>query len=190
MIVLSFWIASLSELKRFFCKSQRWKIIWRKSFHFVLRHINCTLKSIHTCDLLRYCNCDSFLRWIAIAIAIATSTHSSRMRITRLLTVSHSIPCISRGGGPLHSQGEGSASRGCASWWGGGGGGQTPPSPPVNRITDRYKNITLPQTSFAGCKNGCTTLEYNDHHRVINCRCEWTITLTFEEIHKHRKNCE
>ena len=28
--------------------------------------------------------------------------------------------------------------------------GQTPP---VNRITDRCKNITLPQTSFVGCKN-------------------------------------
>ena len=30
--------------------------------------------------------------------------------------------------------------------------GQTPPLP-VNRITDRCKNITLPQTSFAGGKN-------------------------------------
>ena len=26
--------------------------------------------------------------------------------------------------------------------------------PPVNRMRDRYKNITLPQTSFAGSKNG------------------------------------
>ena len=30
--------------------------------------------------------------------------------------------------------------------------GQTPP-PPVDRLTDRCKNITLPQTSFAGGKN-------------------------------------
>ena len=28
------------------------------------------------------------------------------------------------------------------------------PPPPVNRITDACKNITLPQTSFAGGKNG------------------------------------
>ena len=27
------------------------------------------------------------------------------------------------------------------------------PPPPVNRMTDRCKNITLPQTSFAGGKN-------------------------------------
>ena len=26
--------------------------------------------------------------------------------------------------------------------------------PPVNRMTDRCKNITLPQTSFAGSNNG------------------------------------
>ena len=31
------------------------------------------------------------------------------------------------------------------------------PHPPVNRITDTCKNITLPQTSYAGGKNGCTT---------------------------------
>ena len=29
----------------------------------------------------------------------------------------------------------------------------TPPIPPVNRMTDRSKNITLPQTSFAGGNN-------------------------------------
>ena len=35
-----------------------------------------------------------------------------------------------------------------------GGGGTCPGNPPpVNRMTDRCKNITLPQTSFAGGKN-------------------------------------
>ena len=29
--------------------------------------------------------------------------------------------------------------------------------PPVNRMTNRCKNITLPQTSFAGGKNRCQT---------------------------------
>ena len=28
--------------------------------------------------------------------------------------------------------------------------------PPVNRMTDRCKNITLPQTSFAGCNKSAT----------------------------------
>ena len=36
---------------------------------------------------------------------------------------------------------------------GGGPVRETPSFPPVNRITDRCKNITLPQTSFAGGKN-------------------------------------
>ena len=34
-------------------------------------------------------------------------------------------------------------------------GGVCRPSSPVNRMTDRYKNITLPQTSFAGGINRC-----------------------------------
>ena len=64
------------------------------------------------------------------------------------------------GGGPHLA---GSASRGSGSASGGGGGGGLhlegkgsvsggvgrPPSPPVKRMTDRCKNITLPQTSFA-----------------------------------------
>ena len=43
--------------------------------------------------------------------------------------------------------------------WSKGVGGVIPscteaaPSPPVNRMTNRCKNITLPQTSFAGGKN-------------------------------------
>ena len=31
--------------------------------------------------------------------------------------------------------------------------GKCPGTPPVNRMTDRCKNITLPQTSFAGGNN-------------------------------------
>ena len=69
--------------------------------------------------------------------------HSSRLRTARSLTIS---------------------------WWGGGvrdrGGmrdrgvcvvgacmARTPPPTPVDRMTDACKNITLPQTSFAGGKN-------------------------------------
>ena len=59
--------------------------------------------------------------------SISTRMHSSRMRTGRLLTVSqHALP----GGVPA--------------------GGYLPRYPPVNRITDTCKNITLPQTSFAG----------------------------------------
>ena len=74
--------------------------------------------------------------------------HSSRMRTARLLLICPSMHCS--GGVPT------------------GGylilgvylpegvylpGGYLVPGgtlPPVNRMTDRYKNITLPQTSFAG----------------------------------------
>ena len=39
-----------------------------------------------------------------------------------------------------------------------GGGGYLPRyCPPVNRMTDRCKNITLPQTLFAGDKNDIKT---------------------------------
>ena len=34
---------------------------------------------------------------------------------------------------------------------------EQPCTPPVNRMTNRCKNITLPQTSFAGGKNRCQT---------------------------------
>ena len=82
-----------------------------------------------------------------------TSMHSSRMRTARLLTVSRIIRV---GGGCLPTEGGGSA-RGvsarrvcipaCI-------GADIPTLPsPVDRMTDRCKNITLPKTSFAGGKN-------------------------------------
>ena len=66
--------------------------------------------------------------------------HSSRMRAARFLNV----VSAGVGGGCSASRGEGSATR--EKGW----VGQTPS--PVNRMTDRCKNITLPQTSFAGGK--------------------------------------
>ena len=107
-----------------------------------------------------------------------TRMHSSRMRTARLLPVSPSMHCSggctwSVGGvpGPGESawSGRGAVpgptgvylvpgvctwsvgciwSRGCT-WW--GIPAQVLPS--VNRMTDRCKNITLPQTSFAGGNN-------------------------------------
>ena len=38
-------------------------------------------------------------------------------------------------------------------------GGTVPGNPPVNRMTDRCKNITLPQTSFAGGNNHIEILD-------------------------------
>ena len=71
--------------------------------------------------------------------------HSSRVCTAHLLILSCSIPCILGGGfasrGVLHPGGStsmGSVSRGVCM------------SSPVNRMTDRCKNIALPQTSFAG----------------------------------------
>ena len=64
-----------------------------------------------------------------------TSMHSSRMRTAHLLTISLMYPgggCLPRGSVcPI------------ACW----------DTPPVNRMTDRCKNISLPQTSFASCNN-------------------------------------
>ena len=65
--------------------------------------------------------------------------HSSRMHTTCLLTISQ------------HAQlgvylPEGVPTQGCVP----AGGGTCPGTPPVNRMTDRCKNITLPQISFMG----------------------------------------
>ena len=69
--------------------------------------------------------------------------HSSRMCTTRLLTVSH----VSQGGGGLPNPSSLDADPPghvtCDACW-------EANSPAVDRMTDTCKNITLPQTSFAG----------------------------------------
>ena len=100
----------------------------------------------------------------AVVGAFATSMHSSGMRTARLLTVS-------RGGGSLHPWGRvcptpgglhpgGSAQSQGLCIQGGlpnpGGGGEVSASlggesaSAANRMTQRRKNIILPQTSFVG----------------------------------------
>ena len=94
---------------------------------------------------------------------LKTRMHSSRMRTVRFCPY---LPaCTVQRGSATRGV---SATRGCQLPRGGvcyqGGcllpGGPegcipacTEADPPVNRMTDRCKNITLPQTSFAGCKN-------------------------------------
>ena len=96
-----------------------------------------------------------------------TRLHSSRMRTARMLTISPSMLCARR---CAWSWGCFGLEGGCLVWggclaWGGGGGGIpacTEAEPPVNRMTNRCKNITLPQTSFAGgsnCSSGTFRVE-------------------------------
>ena len=92
--------------------------------------------------------------------------HSSRMRTAHLLTISQhallgGVPAQGvylPGGVPAQvctCQG-GTCPGGCTCPWGvparGGGGVLAQVLSIVNRMTDRCKNITLPQTSFAGGK--------------------------------------
>ena len=108
---------------------------------------------------------------LTVMFIYLTRMHSSRMRTASLLPVSPSIHC-SRGGGYLPG---GIPARGCTCQGipaqgvylpegvnllgdtcpGGVPAGGVPAQvlPPVNRMTDRCKNITLPQTLFAGGKN-------------------------------------
>ena len=117
----------------------------------------------------------------------STRLHSSRMRTARALTVSPSMLCTvgvpcSRGvpgpGGCL-VQGVAWSMEGCLVWgvpglggfWSGGVWFRGVPglgvvsqhalrqTPLVNRMTDRCKNITLPQTSFAGGNDAIVTNE-------------------------------
>ena len=102
-----------------------------------------------------------------------TRMHSSRMRTAHLLSVSPSMHCSGGVPGPRGVYlvlgdvpcprrvpglrgvylvlGGCTWSRGC-NWSLGGVPAQALPAP-VNRMTDRCKNITLPQTSFAGGNN-------------------------------------
>ena len=75
--------------------------------------------------------------------------HSSRMRTARLLPVSPSMHCF-RG----------------VPW-----GCTCPGTPPVNRMADRCKNITLLQTSFAG-GNKLTLNCFQEFFRNINAAIE------------------
>ena len=96
-----------------------------------------------------------------------TRLHSSRISTARELTVS---PSMLWGGG-LHGPG--------------GGRGGIPACieadpPPVNRMTDRCRNITLAQTSFAGGNNGIvhsrknliklTIISWQIHYLSLQCK--------------------
>ena len=74
-----------------------------------------------------------------------TSMHSSRMRTASLLT----IPTVSEEGGAVR----GVSARGGICPVGVSAPLHAGIHPPVNRMTDRCKNITLPQTSFVGGTN-------------------------------------
>ena len=83
--------------------------------------------------------------------------HSSRMRTARLLPVSPRMHCSGGVPGPgvyLVLGGGGVP--------GPGGGGTCPGTPLMNRMTNRCKNIALPQTSFAGDNDA----QFNHRHSV------------------------
>ena len=74
-----------------------------------------------------------------------TRLHSNRMRTARALTLSPSMLCAGRG-----AWSGGCMVRGGAWSWGVVSQHALRQTPPVNRMTNSCKNITLPQTSFAG----------------------------------------
>ena len=80
--------------------------------------------------------------------------HSSRMRTVRFLTVSqHALPGVYLPSGV--------PARGVPAREVYLPRGYLPRYSPVNRMTERCKNITLPQTSFAGGKNS----SLSGHHQ-------------------------
>ena len=81
-----------------------------------------------------------------------TRLHSSRMHTARMFTVSPSMLCTG---------GEGACSWGVSQH-------ALQQTPPMNRMTNRCKNITLPQTSFAGGKK--LTAE-NGHKKFSSLVC-------------------
>ena len=89
----------------------------------------------------------SVRRWFVCTeiLFCKTGMHSSRMRTDRLLTVGGEGVCLG-----------GSASLG------------GPPSPAVNRMTHRCKNITLPQTSFAG--GSIIGPNFGDGVNLVTCK--------------------
>ena len=111
--------------------------------------------------------------------------HSSRMRTGRSLTVCCSLlpgggglpgpgggVCLCRGGSPC---------RGVSAWSGGspcpGGVSGQAPSPPVNRITDTCKNITLATTSLRPVISDSLDKYFSSGNRRLNrtvfrCLCK------------------
>ena len=81
--------------------------------------------------------------------AVITRMHSSRMRTARLFPISPTMHCSGGVPGP-----------------GGVPAQVLPPPSPMNRMTDRCKNITLPQTSFAGGNKKAFQLECPLANRV------------------------
>ena len=98
--------------------------------------------------------------------------------------------------------------RGCALSWGvylvPGGGVPAQVLPPVNRMTNRCKNITLPQTSFAGGKKKryilftleCLVLVVKVYNALIFQSCNYQrrgqLKITFmvrSRISSPKKNC-
>ena len=69
----------------------------------------------------------------------------------------------------------------------------TPPHP-MNRMTDRCKNITLPQTSFAGGKNGRTAavapeMKQNEvKNRSIRIFTKWLMVVQIKNCDRIKKN--
>ena len=97
------------------------------------------------CTLKRYHRRRNSHQVVVHQTQTETRMHSSRMRTTPLLTVFCSI----WGGGLPKPPGSRPLSWSCDQWC---MLGSHPPLSPVNRMTYRCKNITLPKTSFASGK--------------------------------------
>ena len=156
--------------------------------------------SSHTMKIIFVVNANLFyyLSETRIENIRITRLHSSRMHTARLLIVSPSMHCAgvvpapggcllpggvcSRGGGVLGPGGSaqgGLVPAGCLL----PGGGWVAPhhaprqTPPANKMADRCKNITLPQTLFVGGNYNTHNSVSNRHHyyiyiRIIQCSAE------------------
>ena len=140
------------SIKMIFLTYQKFNILLHLD-NFVLRRN--LLRAIN--QLLQLKDLEKSLQEIA-----STSMHSSRMRTACLLTVSHSILGVSAWGRCVQRvcvRGDVCPGVCVCPGWGRQGWVCIPACngadlPPLNRTTDRCKNITLPQTSFVGGKNG------------------------------------
>ena len=110
------------------------------------------------------------------------------MRTARLLTVSqHALPGGVPAGGGVPAQGGGVSARGVYLPRGGGctcQGVSCPGTPPpMNRMTDRCKNITFPQTSFAGGNNVTNRLCEALLKRKFKCSLQFIWTYHLDLLH-------